>query len=76
MALNIMTEIYIKFSWFMPALLEKTRLLMAINDWEQASENMIRRTSQRDSVWQDLRHAKRHLNKFENGLKEHMTHNM
>ena len=34
-ALHIMSEVNIKFGWFMPALVEKTRLLLATNDWEQ-----------------------------------------
>ena len=34
-ALHIVSEVNIKFGWFMPALVEKTRLLLATNDWEQ-----------------------------------------
>ena len=28
-------QVHIKFGWFMPALVEKTRLLLAVSDWEQ-----------------------------------------
>ena len=37
-ALQVMSEVNIKFGWFMPALVEKTRLLLATNDWEQVWE--------------------------------------
>ena len=39
-AVEAVTEAYVKFSWFMPALIEKTRLLIALNDWDQAMENV------------------------------------
>jgi tetratricopeptide repeat protein 21B len=34
-ALEVVTEVFIKFSWYMPALIEKTRMLLALSDWDQ-----------------------------------------
>ena len=33
-------QVHIKFGWFMPALVEKTRLLLAVSDWEQVWGSM------------------------------------
>ena len=37
-ALEVLTEVTVKYPWFTPALLEKARLLLAVNDWEQMGE--------------------------------------
>lgn len=37
-ALAILSDTCSKFGWFMPSLVEKTRLLLATNQWEQAQE--------------------------------------
>ena len=34
------SQMSVKFSWFMPALVEKTRLLLAVGDWEQHMEHV------------------------------------
>jgi len=41
-ALHLLTEMNIKVSWFLPALLEKTRLLLCVGDWEQMMEHVQR----------------------------------
>lgn len=33
--LDVLTEINVRFGWFVPALVEKTRMLMMLGDWEQ-----------------------------------------
>lgn len=40
--LDVLTEINVRFSWFVPALVEKTRLLVQLNDWDQATEHIQR----------------------------------
>uniref|UniRef100_A0A7S0S5T6 Tetratricopeptide repeat-like domain-containing protein n=1 Tax=Chlamydomonas leiostraca TaxID=1034604 RepID=A0A7S0S5T6_9CHLO len=39
-ALEGLTEVAVRFSWFMPALVEKARLLLAVGDWEQANDTI------------------------------------
>lgn len=34
-ALSALTEVAVRFTWFMPALVEKARLLLAVGDWDQ-----------------------------------------
>ena len=41
-ALAAVTELTVKFTWFVPALVEKARLLLAANDWDQAMEHVAR----------------------------------
>ncbi len=41
-SLETLTEVNIKFGWFSPALVEKARLLLAMNDWEQMMEHVTR----------------------------------
>jgi len=38
-ALEVVTEVHVRFTWYMPALVEKTRLLLASNDWEGMLEH-------------------------------------
>ncbi|GLC77752.1 hypothetical protein PLESTB_000959000 [Pleodorina starrii] len=41
-AVDVLAEINVRFGWFVPALVEKTRLLMALGDWEQVAETLQR----------------------------------
>ncbi|KXZ45770.1 hypothetical protein GPECTOR_50g563 [Gonium pectorale] len=41
-AVDVLAEINVRFSWFAPALVEKTRLLMVQGDWEQVEETLQR----------------------------------
>ncbi|KAG1671284.1 hypothetical protein FOA52_010855 [Chlamydomonas sp. UWO 241] len=38
-ALEVVTEVHVRFAWFLPALIDKTRLLLCANDWEQMLEH-------------------------------------
>ncbi|PNW81978.1 hypothetical protein CHLRE_06g268800v5 [Chlamydomonas reinhardtii] len=40
--LDVLTEINVRFGWFVPALVEKTRMLMMLGDWEQVTETLQR----------------------------------
>ena len=42
MALDLYTELTVKFTWFVPALVEKARLLLAQGDWEQVGHVCVR----------------------------------
>ncbi|KAL6760145.1 intraflagellar transport protein [Haematococcus lacustris] len=41
-ALDVLTEATVRFAWFVPAAVEKARLLLAVGDWEQFSEAVAR----------------------------------
>ncbi|GIL85609.1 hypothetical protein Vretimale_13293 [Volvox reticuliferus] len=41
-AVEVLAEINVRFGWFVPALVEKTRLLMVLGDWEQVTETLQR----------------------------------
>lgn len=40
--IDVLTEINVRFGWFVPALVEKARLLMAAGDWEQVQDTLQR----------------------------------
>ena len=40
--MDVLTEINVRFGWFVPALVEKARLLMALGDWDQVSDTLQR----------------------------------
>lgn len=40
--LDVLAEVIVRFDWYVPALVEKTRLLLALGDWEQVLENIAR----------------------------------
>ncbi|EFJ52945.1 hypothetical protein VOLCADRAFT_78980 [Volvox carteri f. nagariensis] len=41
-AVDVLAEINVRFAWFVPALVEKARLLMVLGDWEQVTETLQR----------------------------------
>ncbi|KAG2502129.1 hypothetical protein HYH03_000619 [Edaphochlamys debaryana] len=40
--IDVLAEVNVRFGWFVPALVEKCRLLMAVGDWEQVTESLQR----------------------------------
>ena len=41
-ALELLNQVVVGYPWFLPALVEKARLLLALDDWEQAMETAQR----------------------------------
>jgi hypothetical protein len=47
-------QVHVRFAWFLPALIDKTRLLLAANDWEQMLEHAGRVLQASNSNVQEL----------------------
>ncbi len=51
--LDVLMEISVRFAWFVPALVEKTKLLMALAEWEQVGLVVCLITTYHDIVHYD-----------------------